>query len=136
MAIAYNDTTTNHVGQYTDKTSVFTKTVTASAADQWYITKVAKGNQIVDVKIYADGTASSTVSLGTVTTPALFVSAVSTATSGFFTSNVNCTLDGSGNVTAGLGYRLSADDTLMLTIGGAAVSAKNYVVIVTIRKTY
>jgi len=116
--------------------------LTASAADTYDLTDangkgiIRNGRQILDIKVYAEGTASATVSLGDATDTSRFISAASTASTGFVTTNVNLTFDGSGNITKGLGYRYTADTALRLTIGGASVSAKNYVVYIISRKTF
>lgn len=137
--MATTDLTKNYKLQNYDvayEVIVIPAVTTASIGDSIDVVTVKNGRQIIDAKVYADGTASSTVSLGDATVPARFLSAVSSASSGTFAGNVTVTLDGSNNIVNGMGYRYLADTSLRLTIGGATVAAKNYVIYLTHRKVF
>ena len=105
-------------------------TITASANDTVEVLSLKKNMVIDDVKVVYKGTGSSTASLGDSGSAVRYITTASTASDGVLTANT-ATASSAGVITAGLGYKYLAASRLILTIAGASVSAKDYVVIVT-----
>lgn len=100
-----------------------TVTATAEAVDT---IAVKKGWQILDVIVTYQGTGSATVTVGDAGSATRFLSSTSTAADGV----------SHANVPAGIGYTYAADGVIQITIGGAAVSGKNYSVEILFIRTF
>lgn len=105
------------------------KGLSATAADTFsFANFFRKGWVVNDLKVSYQGTVSATLSLGVTGAATRFLNALATAADGItHGSNVVPTIDAAGKVTAGTGYQFEADADLLITIGGANVALKDYV---------
>lgn len=111
------------------KAEVITVDITASASDTVEILTLKRNMVIDDVRVYFKGTGSSTLSLGDSGSATRYITTASTAADGVVSANT-VTAASAGSVTAGLGYRYTADNKLIATIAGAAVSNKTYTFVI------
>ncbi|HVJ39989.1 MAG TPA: hypothetical protein VM639_00775 [Dongiaceae bacterium] len=128
---ALNTTSTSRLQNYEVCKEVFVVTLAnaLNIGETWTIAPIAKGAQILDVLVVSPAVASSTVSVGDTGSATRYLNAVSSASAGYLAVNTNTAIT-AGAVTAGRGYTYAANDSLVLTVGGANLSASTSLAVI------